>query len=43
MLKQSNLDELYSVYSNRFSDREIVLGSGNINSPIVFVGEARNG
>ena len=40
MLKQSNLDELYSVYSNRFSDREIVLGSGNINSPIVFVGEA---
>ncbi len=40
MSKQSNLDELYSAYSNRFSDKEIVLGSGDINSRIVFVGEA---
>lgn len=38
--KQSRLNELYAEYSSRFSDKEIVLGDGNINSRIAFVGEA---
>jgi uracil-DNA glycosylase family 4 len=40
MSKLEKLNNLYSEYSKVFSDREIVLGDGDVNSDILLVGEA---
>lgn len=40
MLKQEDLNELYKIYREKFKDKEIVLGDGNIESKILLVGEA---
>lgn len=37
---QNSLDELCCEYNKEFADKEIVLGHGCINSPIVIIGEA---
>ncbi|HHX18105.1 MAG TPA: uracil-DNA glycosylase [Clostridium sp.] len=40
MSKLEKLNNLYSEYTKVFSDREIVLGDGNIDSDLLLVGEA---
>lgn len=40
MSKQSELDELFKNYREEFVEEEIVLDGGNIDSEIMFIGEA---
>jgi len=39
-LKKKELERIYSEYCSVFGDKQIVLGSGDIYSPVVFIGEA---
>lgn len=40
MTRQERLENLYSKYRESFTDREIVLGYGNIDTHLLLVGEA---
>ncbi len=40
MEKHNRLNKLYREYENRFSNEELVMGDGDVNCPLLMIGEA---